>query len=174
MHTIARINCRVIPRPRINDADWTRRRTHPRSPSRDRVIEISHARITRRAAGGIHRRYLGNKNSHVRILDAHLRDESAVGGEDGRSAETRPDVVGAELHHHDIRLRNGKPAGEVVVAYDTGSEKASMTIVLPIVREATALSWQRANEIGVGYACGLEFLPEESTPAARRAGYAVS
>ena len=63
-------------------------------------------------------------------------------------------------------MRNCKPAGELVVSHDTCCEEPSVSIMLTIISETTAIWVEGSDEIGVGDSSSLKFLPEESSPAA--------
>lgn len=53
--------------------------------------------------------------------------ERRVGGEDGGGRNVVPYVVGAEMHHDNVRTGGGEPCGKEVLVGNIGYEVASMT-----------------------------------------------
>ena len=70
------------------------------------------------------------------------------------------------MHHHNIRLRTLKPRRKQILRRNVRRQEPAMALVFAVVGEAAALAREGADEVGVGYACVLELLPEESAPAA--------
>ena len=68
------------------------------------------------------------------------------------------------MHQHDIRLGRCEPWDELVLAGNVGGKVSSMSFVLAVVGESTALAGKRADKVDVCVSTCDKFLPEECTP----------
>lgn len=66
-----------------------------------------------------------------------------------------PDVVGAELHHDDVRLGYCEPPWKLVIRDNSRGKVAPMAVVLAVIRETAALTREGANKVSISYAGGL-------------------
>ena len=69
------------------------------------------------------------------------------------------------MHHNDVGLSLGEPAHELVLPRNIRGEEPTVALVLPVVGEATTLTWQCPDKVRVLNASVLELLPEEGSPA---------
>lgn len=86
---------------------------------------------------------------HGALGVAHLINEGGVCIQDGGGSNIAPDIVGGDLHHHNVGLRNCEPSWKLVICNDTSGKEASVTVVLAVILDTTALAGQSADKINV-------------------------
>src|SRR5690606_21482411 len=111
---------------------------------------------------------------HVRVVGPHLTDQRAVGVEDRLGGQRAPDVVGAEVHEHDVGVGGGQPGGQLSAASQVGDQHAPVAFVFVVVGEAAAVAGAGADEVDVGVSGVGQVTPQEGPPAAGGAGDRVA
>lgn len=106
------------------------------------------------------------QNLHRRLASPHLLDKRVKGPKYRARRQVAPHVVGPQVHHDDIRGGLGEPAYQLVLASNVCGQISTVTLVLPVVVEATTLPRERPDKVRVLDAGVLELPPEEGPPAA--------
>lgn len=106
---------------------------------------------------------------HVRVAGAHQLYHLGVGGHDVGSRAAPCDIIGAEHEHDHVWLRGREPALEIVVGdADGGVAGVALVVHVPagVALAVLRVVGHGADELeGVGYAVGLQGVPEAAAPA---------
>jgi len=166
MHSIASISRRVEASKTINHRDRASASALRRRPSRNSIVQGHNSSSAGGASAWIHGRDLRNENAHGAFGRTHLVDQCGKGIQDGARGNVAPDVIGGELHHHDIWLRDCEPSWKLVIGYNSRGKVSSVAVVLAVIGDTATLARKCADKVGVSYASSLEFLVEKSSPTA--------